>query len=72
MAIPKAVTNAYMNPAWHAYNQGLTRLTARQDIPTEPIIAEGCGHVIQKDSPRFVANEIRTLLDRLCADTDPA
>ncbi|OIW23427.1 alpha/beta-hydrolase [Coniochaeta ligniaria NRRL 30616] len=68
MAIPKAVTNAYMNPVWHAYNQGLTRLTGRKDAPTEPIIVGGCGHVIQKDSPSFVANQIHILLDRLCAD----
>lgn len=71
MAIPKAVTNTYMNPAWHAYNQGLTRLTARQDAPTEPIIAEGCGHIIQNDSPVFVAQEIGTLLSRLCVDASP-
>ncbi|KAH8911644.1 alpha/beta-hydrolase [Coniochaeta sp. PMI_546] len=69
MAIPKAVTNEYMNPAWHAYNQGLCRLSARQDFSKEPIIAKGCGHVIQKDSPSFVANKIRALLDRHWAST---
>lgn len=68
MAIPKAVTNAYMNPAWHKYNQGLTRLTERRDRQEEPIIAEGCGHFIQRDSPGFVADEIVGLLERLCGD----
>lgn len=64
MSIDVAVTNAYLNPAWHEYNQGLTCLT-----PTgghkEPVIAEGCGHFIQKDDPEFVAREIGVLLDQL-------
>jgi pimeloyl-ACP methyl ester carboxylesterase len=65
MAIPKVVTNAYVNPAWHRYNQGLARLSLRDDGRREPIIAEGCGHFIQKDDPDFVAREIGALLDRL-------
>lgn len=65
MAIPKVVTNAYVNPAWHRYNQGLARLSAREDNPQEPIIAEGCGHFIQKDDPGFVSKEIGALLDTL-------
>lgn len=72
MKIPKAVTNAYMNPTWHTYNQGLMRLTASNDTFKEPIIAGGCGHVIQMDSPAFVANEIHALLDRLRAKSHSA
>ena len=63
--MPKAVTNAYINPAWHAYNQGLCKLTTGENSHKEPIIAEGCGHVIQKDSPSFVAEQITKLLSKL-------
>jgi pimeloyl-ACP methyl ester carboxylesterase len=68
MAIPMAVTEAYMNPAWDAYNRGLTRLSARGNAKGEPVIAEGCGHFIQRDSPGFVADEIVRLLDRVCGE----
>ncbi|KAK4168213.1 Alpha/beta hydrolase fold-1 [Cladorrhinum sp. PSN259] len=70
MAIPKPVTNAYVNPAWGAYNQGLSRL-----IPSSKAgegsgngrlkIAEKCGHFIQKDDPMFVARELDNMLHRL-------
>ncbi|KAB5525667.1 Alpha/beta hydrolase fold-1 [Coniochaeta sp. 2T2.1] len=65
MHIPKAVTNAYMNPAWHEYNRGLTKLTTRDNSPKEPVIAEGCGHVIQLGSPGFVAEQVTKLLSKL-------
>lgn len=51
-----------MNPAWAAYNEGLTRLVEGQ---TEVKIAEGCGHFIQKDDPVFVAAEINGILNEL-------
>ncbi|EAQ88872.1 hypothetical protein CHGG_05491 [Chaetomium globosum CBS 148.51] len=62
LSVPKAIVNAYMNPAWGAYNDGLTRLAqATSDMK----IAKGCGHFIQKDDPIFVAGEIDNILNEL-------
>jgi hypothetical protein len=56
-----------MNPAWGAYNKGLTRLVQPDTSEREPEvkIAKGCGHFIQKDDPVFVATEINTILNDL-------
>ncbi|KAK4239600.1 Alpha/Beta hydrolase protein [Achaetomium macrosporum] len=62
LSVSKAVTNAYMNPAWGAYNKGLTRLVQTE---SEVKIAKGCGHFIQKDGPGFVAGEISGILNEL-------
>ena len=63
MAVSKLAVNAYVNPAWGVYNQGLTRLV--EDGNAELKIAEGCGHFIQKDNPVLVATELNHLLDSL-------
>ncbi|KAL2271963.1 hypothetical protein VTJ83DRAFT_1334 [Remersonia thermophila] len=62
LGVSKAVINAYMNPAWARYNEGLTHLTSP---PGELKVARDCGHFIQKDDPEFVANEISHVLDRV-------
>jgi hypothetical protein len=62
LSVPKAVINAYMNPAWASYNTGLSGLAVAE---TGVKIAVGCGHFIQKDDPHFVAVEINSLLDEL-------
>lgn len=56
-----------MNPAWGAYNEGLSRLVPAtgQGSPQEVKIAKGCGHFVQKDDPSFVAVEINSILDAL-------
>ncbi|KAK0646989.1 Alpha/beta hydrolase family-domain-containing protein [Cercophora newfieldiana] len=61
LGVPKAVTNAYVNPAWRAYNEGLAKLADGSEVK----IASGCGHFIQKDGPEFVAGEILRLLERV-------
>ncbi|KAK0623821.1 Alpha/Beta hydrolase protein [Immersiella caudata] len=61
LGVKKAVTNAYVNPAWTRYNEGLTRLVADSELK----IAKGCGHFIQRDDPEFVAGEILRLLERV-------
>lgn len=64
---PRALTNAYVNPAWARYNEGLTRLTTDKERRTGggPIIAENCGHFIQVDDPGLVAGLLRDLLERM-------
>ncbi|KAK4141419.1 uncharacterized protein C8A04DRAFT_31050 [Dichotomopilus funicola] len=65
--VSSAITNSYMNTAWGAYNEGLTRLVpvTSQGSPQEVKIAKGCGHFVQKDDPGFVAAEINGILDAL-------
>jgi len=67
LAVPKRVINAYVNPTWARYNEGLTRLVCQNqgDGKGKVRIAKGCGHFIQKDDPEFVANEISAMLDEL-------
>ncbi|KAK4149138.1 Alpha/Beta hydrolase protein [Chaetomidium leptoderma] len=62
LSVPKAVINTYMNPAWGAYNEGLTRLV---QTASEVKIAKGCGHFVQKDDLVFVATEINSILNGL-------
>jgi hypothetical protein len=65
LSVPKAVINAYMNPKWALYNEGLSRLVVAK---TGVKIAKGCGHFIQKDDPGFVAAEINSILSELKDD----
>lgn len=54
----------YANPVWQAYNSDLTRITD-EGKAIGPLIAINCGHFIQKDSPKFVSEELISLLDRV-------
>ncbi|KAK4232193.1 Alpha/Beta hydrolase protein [Podospora fimiseda] len=67
LSVSKAVINTYMKPVWDRYNQGLTLLVAgpENNNPHQVKIAKGCGHFIPRDDPKFVANEIKNLLDKL-------
>ncbi|KAK0719086.1 Alpha/Beta hydrolase protein [Apiosordaria backusii] len=65
MTVPKRAINAFMNPAWASYNDGLAHLIQPPENQTPVKIATGCGHFIQKDDPEFVAREIKHLLDNL-------
>ncbi len=53
----------YLNPMWHAYNQGLAKIT-NKERSKGPLIARGCGHFIQKDDPEFVILLLADLLDK--------
>ncbi|KAK8214282.1 Alpha/beta hydrolase fold-1 [Phyllosticta capitalensis] len=64
LSIPVALTNAYVNPAWRAYNSGLVQIADCNHVKG-PVIASNCGHFIQQDDPAFVARELCELLDRL-------
>ncbi|KAH8809438.1 Alpha/Beta hydrolase protein [Xylogone sp. PMI_703] len=64
LGIPPPVTMNYGNTSWHEYNKGLAKLTV-PERSKGPILAEKCGHFIQKDDPEFVAMEIIELLDKM-------
>ncbi|OTA69552.1 alpha/beta-hydrolase [Hypoxylon sp. EC38] len=69
MNVPKSLTNAFVNPAWGRYNEGLTRLTDA-DRARGPVIATGCGHFIQKDDPDLVALLTEELLSKVEASEE--
>ncbi|KAK9349927.1 Alpha/Beta hydrolase protein [Lipomyces doorenjongii] len=64
MGSPKALAMNYTNPYWHAYNQGLSKITepARSKGPLQ---APGCGHFVQQDNPAFVAQELDEILSNV-------
>lgn len=64
LRIPKILTMTYANPAWRRYNEGLVHITD-EGRAIGPITAVRCGHFIQKDDPRFVSDEMVSLLDRV-------
>ncbi|PSN73935.1 alpha/beta-hydrolase [Corynespora cassiicola Philippines] len=61
---PKILTMTFLNPVWQRYNEGLCKITD-EERAIGPIVAVGCGHFIQKDSPGFVSDELVSLLDRV-------
>ncbi|KAI0392556.1 Alpha/Beta hydrolase protein [Xylariaceae sp. FL0594] len=67
LKIPIAITMNYLNPAWHRYNEDLTKLTDTGKA-SGPIIAKDCGHFIQKDNPVFVAELASKLLGDVVRD----
>jgi hypothetical protein len=51
----------YANPEWRRYNEGLCEITDEG----KAIGPVRCGHFIQADDPRFVSDEMVSLLDRV-------
>ena len=66
MGVPPVITKTYMNPFWHEYNVGLTKLTSLERS-RGPILAEKCGHFIQRDDPELVAGIIELMLEAMRA-----
>ncbi|KAL4886116.1 Alpha/Beta hydrolase protein [Aspergillus karnatakaensis] len=66
MAQPKDLTNAFANPYWEKYNQGLVKIT-EDGRGKGPIQAPGSGHFVQKDNPSFVVEELVEILEKLGA-----
>ncbi|KAK7960520.1 hypothetical protein PG996_011166 [Apiospora saccharicola] len=62
---PRGLTERYVQPAWEKYNEGLLSI-AGEPTGRKVIIAPGCGHFIQKNNPRFVADEVIAMLKTLC------
>jgi len=53
-----------VNRYWKKYNEGLTKITDEGKCGPV-VIANGCGHFIQKDDPGFVKDVIVGMLGRL-------
>ena len=66
---PKGLNLQYMQPFWHAYNEGLCKLTDERRV-RGVVIAEGAGHFVQRDRPGLVAQEIKELVDKLIIEAD--
>jgi hypothetical protein len=49
---------------WAKYNDSLTKITD-EDMCDGVVIAEGCGHFIQKDDPSFVAKVVGKMIEKL-------
>lgn len=64
MGTPISLSMEYSNPLWHHYNQGLLKITDRERA-TGPLVAQGCGHFVQRDDPHFVIDQLSLLLRRL-------
>ncbi|KAE8350051.1 alpha/beta-hydrolase [Aspergillus coremiiformis] len=64
MGFPKPLVMAYLNPAWHQYNEGLTKIT-EPGRSKGPLLAPGAGHFIQKDNPEFVARELDEIVSKI-------
>lgn len=68
MGTPISLTMKYSNPKWHRYNEGLLKITD-PDLATGPVVAESCGHFIQRDDPSIVVKELSSLLAKLKLST---
>jgi hypothetical protein len=64
MKISRIATESYLQPYWEEYNQGLLEIGDRE-VGNEVKIAKGCGHVIQLADPKYVAEELKAMLQKL-------
>jgi hypothetical protein len=64
MKISRIATQTYLQPYWEDYNQGLLGISDRE-VGNKVKIAKGCGHVIQLGDPHFVAEELKSMLQKL-------
>ncbi|ESZ90658.1 hypothetical protein SBOR_8958 [Sclerotinia borealis F-4128] len=64
MGTPRSMSMRFTNPYWAKYNAGLVSITDEERCEGVKI-AKGCGHFIQMDDPKFVVEEIKTILGNL-------
>lgn len=64
MGVPKPVTNTFINPFWHRYNEALVNIT-EAEYRKGPILAPNGSHFVQRDNPSFVAQELDELLEKV-------
>ncbi|TVY35243.1 hypothetical protein LOCC1_G007925 [Lachnellula occidentalis] len=67
VGLPQIMTRTYFDPAWHAYHEGLAHIT-HPELSKGPMVAKGCGHLMQRDNPQLVADEVSELLRKLSGD----
>lgn len=67
--VKAALVQAYVNPYWWKYNEGLTQIT-NPEHSRGPIEAVGAGHFIQVDRPDLVAAEVLLLVHRILSEKD--
>ncbi|GLA64217.1 hypothetical protein AtubIFM55763_008580 [Aspergillus tubingensis] len=60
------VFEVYVTPFWERYHRGLLGITD-EVRGRGPLVAEGAGHVVQLGNPRFAAEELGRLLDKVMA-----
>lgn len=65
---PRGLTERYVQPAWEKYNEGLLSIVGTNE-GQKVVIAPRCGHFIQKNNPRFVADGVASMLKTLCGGT---
>lgn len=58
------MTRVYFDTCWHEYNIGLAKLTEPR-LSKAPFEATGAGHLVHKDDPKLVAQELAEILDKL-------
>lgn len=64
MGVPSVLSEVYFDPLWMNYNLGLSKITETH-LSKGPIEAKGHGHLIQRDGPQFVADELLEMLGKL-------
>lgn len=67
VGLAQVMTRTYFDPAWHHYHEGLAQITS-PELSKGPIIARGCGHLIQRDNPQLVATEVSEVIKKLRHD----
>ncbi|KAK8117850.1 uncharacterized protein PG998_006131 [Apiospora kogelbergensis] len=64
---PRGLTERYVQPVWEKYNEGLLCIAGSEPAASGGVVtAPNSGHFIQKNNPRFVADEVVALLRRIC------
>ncbi|KAJ5634320.1 Alpha/Beta hydrolase protein [Penicillium herquei] len=66
MGNAESVIQAYFNPYWHKYNEGLAKITDAERSKG-PLQAPNTGHFIQRDNPDFVAQELHELVSKVAS-----
>ncbi|KAK8091656.1 hypothetical protein PG997_002017 [Apiospora hydei] len=66
---PRGLTERYVQPAWDEYNEGLLSIAGGDPAADgrKVVIAPHSGHFIQKNNPRFVADQVIEMVKMLCS-----
>jgi len=67
--IPRGLNDKYLEPVWAAYNRGLLQLTQDPARARGVVVAHGAGHLVQRDNPSVVVEEIMYLVERIVGES---